>query len=66
MHTPASQKNLVIWLVTQERVIRLWIDEVLSTAPPSTDLVDSLEKHHRWLVQQIGELTRHKKRPKNL
>jgi hypothetical protein len=62
MHEPDGQKNLMLWLMTQERVIRMWRDEVLSAASSNADLLEKLKEHRRWLAGQIDELTRQKRR----
>ncbi len=51
-----QDRSLVMWLVTQERVMRLWIDEVMSSAPEDDDLISRLETHRFWLSRQIEEL----------
>lgn len=53
IHTHAEQRSLFEWLTTQERVLRLWIEEAVSTAPSNTDCISRLEAHHAWLLEQI-------------
>ncbi len=52
-----EERSLLSWLTTQEKVLALWIDEVLSAAPQNTDFVGRLETHHKWIAHQIDLLT---------
>ena len=51
-------RSLLSWLINQERVMRLWIDEFGAAATLDADFVRRLEEHHDWLVCRIDELTR--------
>lgn len=50
-----SERSLTMWLVTQERVMRLWIEEAADSL--DADLAEQLETHRRWLSSRIEELT---------
>lgn len=56
----AEDRSLVSWLIMQERVLRLWIDEALAAAPPDARFVAELERHHVWLAKQIARLQQKK------
>lgn len=49
----AEQRSLVEWLNMQEKVLRLWIDEAVSAVPANPELINRLEIHHAWLLEQI-------------
>ncbi|MEM8771803.1 MAG: hypothetical protein AAGD92_09165 [Pseudomonadota bacterium] len=49
------ERNLYDWLVSQERVMALWISELAST-PGAEFMVARLELHRRWLADQIAGL----------
>lgn len=51
-----EHRSLVSWLMSQEKVIGLWIDEVLSVSTVEHDLVRKLEQHRNWLAARINEL----------
>ncbi|MEX6632170.1 hypothetical protein [Hyphococcus lacteus] len=51
-----EDRALVTWLITQEKVLRLWIEDVMARGPKESDLVADLEKHHDWLSSQIDRL----------
>jgi hypothetical protein len=51
-----EDRTLLSWLVTQEKVLRLWIDEALSREISGGDLVAELETHRCWLAAQIERL----------
>ena len=57
MRAHAEQRPLLSWLMTQERVLKLWIEETLAAPPPSPEFLERLEAHHAWLCAQIDELT---------
>ena len=57
MRAHAEQRSLVAWLMTQERVIKLWIEETLAAPPSSPEFLERLEAHHSWLRAQIDDLT---------
>ena len=52
----AEDRPLVDWLITQEKVLQLWIDEAVSNASSSTEFVERLELHRAWLSAQIDDL----------
>ncbi|WP_428410040.1 hypothetical protein [Hyphococcus sp.] len=52
----AEDRNLVSWLIMQERVLRLWIEEALAAAPADGRFIAELENHHDWLADQIVRL----------
>lgn len=49
-------RPIIMWLVTQERVMRLWIEQAMASPTADDDLVRRLEIHQRWLSRQIDEL----------
>ena len=53
IHAHAEQRSLVEWLTTQEKVLRLWIEEAVASAPANADFIRRLEAHHAWLLEQI-------------
>lgn len=55
-----EERSLLTWLTTQERVLALWIEEVLCAAPKNVDFISKLEVHHAWLLDQIEYLTKSK------
>ncbi len=56
IRTHAEERSLLSWLVMQERVLRLWIEEALADAPSDGRFLAELESHHGWLAQQIARL----------
>ncbi|PQA85799.1 hypothetical protein [Hyphococcus luteus] len=52
----AEERSLMSWLVMQERVLRLWIEEALADAPADGGFLAELESHHGWLAAQIARL----------
>ena len=52
-HTHAEQWSLIEWLIMQEKVLRLWIEEAVARAPANPDFISRLEAHHAWLAEQI-------------
>ena len=56
----AEDRSLVSWLIMQERVLRLWIEEALADAPSDERFVAELENHHNWLAEQIARLQERK------
>ncbi len=48
-------RNLVSWLIGQEKVLRLWIDEI-AAASTDADFILKLESHRAWLAERIDEL----------
>lgn len=56
IRTHNEERSLMSWLVTQEKVLRLWIDEALATAPADGRFLADLERHHDWLAGQIAAL----------
>lgn len=54
VHTHAEQRSLVEWLIMQEKVLRLWIEEAVARAPANPDFIGRLEAHHAWLREQIN------------
>ena len=49
-------RTLYSWLVSQERVMRLWIREIAAAPTWDVEFVRKLEEHHQWLLSQIDEL----------
>jgi hypothetical protein len=49
-------RSLTAWLVSQERVMRLWIDEMAATSVLDVEFIRKLEDHHQWLSDRIEEL----------
>lgn len=50
-------RSLISWLMGQEQVLRLWIDEVATGNALDLELVRKLEEHRLWLTDCIDELT---------
>lgn len=53
IHTHAENRSLVEWLMMQEKVLRLWIEEAVAGVPTNPELISRLEAHHAWLSEQI-------------
>jgi len=51
-----EMRSLHSWLVSQERVMRLWIREVAAAPTWDIEFVRKLEEHHKWLLCRIDEL----------
>ena len=49
-------RSIIMWLVTQERVLRLWVEQAMAASYADDDLVRRIETHQRWLSRQIDEL----------
>ncbi len=49
-------RSLYSWLVSQERVMRLWIAELAIAPSWDIEFVRKLEEHHQWLLSRIDEL----------
>ncbi len=56
MITYGEQRSLISWLISQEKVLRLWIDEVVGSASSDVEFVRKLEEHRAWLSECIHEL----------
>lgn len=56
--THGEGRTLLGWLIEQEKVIRMWIDEMVGAGPGEQALVENLEAHRVWLAERIHELTR--------
>ncbi len=56
IRTHSEERSLLSWLVMQERVLRLWIEEALDAAPGDGRFIAELERHHDWLAAQIARL----------
>ncbi len=52
----AEDRSLISWLMMQEKVLRLWIEEALASAPSDERFISELESHHHWLAQQIARI----------
>ena len=50
-------RSLRLWLISQERVTRLWIREVAAAPNWDIEFVRKLEEHHTWLLSRIDALT---------
>ena len=55
-----EDRSLFSWLVLQEKILRLWIEDVLAAAPSDTTFIAKLERHHDWLAAQIEYLKKQK------
>lgn len=53
IHTHAEQRPLIDWLIMQEKVLRLWIEEAVANGSGNPEFVSRLEAHHAWLAEQI-------------
>lgn len=49
-------RSLLSWLMSQEQVMRFWIDELTGTSALDVEFVRKLEEHHNWLLCRIDEL----------
>ncbi len=49
-------RSLAAWLISQEKVMRLWIDEMAATSVLDAEFVRKLEEHRQWLSERIEEL----------
>jgi len=56
MITHGEQRSLIAWLISQEKILRLWIDEVAGNASSDIEFVRELEEHRTWLSDRIHEL----------
>ncbi|WP_375205563.1 hypothetical protein [Hyphococcus sp.] len=56
IRTHSEDRSLISWLIMQERVLRLWIEEALAAAPADGRFIAELENHHDWLAGQIARL----------
>ncbi|MEO1135843.1 MAG: hypothetical protein AAFW68_04415 [Pseudomonadota bacterium] len=57
--THGEDRSLLSWLIVQEKVIRMWIEETMNAGSGEQALVENLEAHRSWLAERINELTRH-------
>jgi len=55
--THGEDRSLFAWLVLQEKILRLWIEDTLAAAPSDTHFIARLEHHHHWLAAQIEQLS---------
>ena len=51
-----EERSIYSWLIMQEKILALWIEEALAAAPKETDFIAKLERHHSWLASQIENL----------
>ncbi|GJL91334.1 hypothetical protein [Hyphococcus sp.] len=56
IRTHGEDRNLFSWLVLQEKILRLWIEDTLASAPSDTTFIAKLERHRDWLAAQIEHL----------
>ena len=52
-----ERRSLVCWLITQEKVLRLWIEEAMTSADVTDSFVEALEIHRAWLAARIAEFS---------
>lgn len=64
MCIPTTTTQLLNWLSTQERILSVWREEILSTRHTDFALIDRFEYHlerldfHRgWLVSELEQLS---------
>lgn len=50
-----ESQNIVSWLIGQEKVVRLWIDEMVAVSADA-EFVQKLEDHQEWIAARINEL----------
>jgi hypothetical protein len=60
IRTHGEDRSLFSWLVLQEKILRLWIEDTLASAPSDTNFIAKLEQHHDWLAAQIEQLKNQK------
>ena len=58
--THGEDRPLFAWLVLQEKILRLWIEDTLAAAPSDTKFITKRELHHEWLAAQIEHLKNQK------
>lgn len=57
MHIEQGEcRTIVPWLISQEKIIRLWIDEVITSPGRNDEMIALLEKHRCWLSERIHEI----------
>jgi len=56
IRTHGEDRSLYSWLVLQEKILRLWIEDTLASAPSDTTFIAKLERHRDWLAAQIEQL----------
>ena len=49
-----ERRSLVCWLITQEKVLRLWIEEAMTSADVTDSFVEALEIHRAWLAARAA------------
>lgn len=54
--THGEERTLLSWLVTQEKVLALWVEDALARAPRDAAFLAELERHHEWLAAQVERL----------
>jgi len=52
-----ERRSLVCWLISQEKVLQMWIEEAMTTADVKDGLVETLEMHRAWLAARIAEFS---------
>lgn len=50
-------RSLICWLISQEKVLRLWIEEAMTSTDVKDGLVEALEVHRAWLAARIAEFS---------
>ena len=50
-------RSLVCWLISQEKVLRLWIEEAMAASDVKDGLIEALEVHRAWLAARIAEFS---------
>ncbi len=58
--THGEDRSLFSWLVLQEKILRMWIEDTLAAAPSDTTFIAKLERHRDWLAAQIEHLSNQK------
>jgi antibiotic biosynthesis monooxygenase (ABM) superfamily enzyme len=53
--TIASQ-SVSAWLQSQERMLRVWRDELLLSGADDQNQIERIDGHRRWLVEEMALL----------
>ncbi|MEM9494418.1 MAG: hypothetical protein AAGA09_00300 [Pseudomonadota bacterium] len=48
-----EERPLLAWLISQEKVISLWIEDALAEVPADDGMIAKLEMHRAWLCAEI-------------
>jgi len=56
MCIPLDDRAMICWLETQKRVMKVWLEELVSRPDACPDQVARLSRHKAWLSEELDRL----------